>query len=137
MTLETYIRAQLLRVAVEFGARYGGTNNMVAIASTLRNRVFAGWGGWLEVIEGAPSKCGNENAPPQETATVLKSGTGRIMLGRVDEIFSRVDAEDITGGALFWVDPQLAIAPWFKKEVMDRPDDHPRVAHIGPVWFFK
>jgi len=44
---------------------------------------------------------------------------------------------DLTGGALFYVDPGRRIEDWFQNEVIERPDDHPRSAHIGPVWFYK
>jgi hypothetical protein len=137
MTIETYVRAQMVRFAGEQAGRYGGVSCMLAIAFVLRNRVFAGWGSWLEVVERAPSRLANSDLKPDEMGPVLRSGNGRIMLARIDEIYSRPDAEDITGGALFWVDPQLAIAPDFKREVIDRQAEHPRVAHIGPLWFFK
>jgi hypothetical protein len=137
VTLETYIRAQLVRFSAEQGARYGGVNNMLAVAFALRNRVFAGWGGWLDVIERAPGRLANPDMQRPELISTLRSGTGRVLLARVDEIYSRTDAEDLTGGGLFWVDPQQPIAPWFKKEVIERPAEHPRVAHVGPVWFFQ
>ena len=137
MTLETYIRAQLARIAIEEAARHGGTNHMSAVMMVLRNRVFAGWGTWLDVVERAQLKRANENVPAQDASMILRSGTGRIVLSRVDEIYSRTDIEDLTAGALFWVDMQLPITAWFKKEVIDRPDDHPRVAQNFPVWYYQ
>lgn len=134
MTLDTYIRAQMARLAMEEGMRYGGVNNMLAVAQVLRNRVFAGWGGWLEVVARAGEKRGNLaiNEAPN-----LVSNNARILLNRIDDVYTKADQTDMTGGALFYVDPSLPIAEWFKAEVMDKPDEHQRTAHIGPVWFFK
>lgn len=138
MTLETYVRAQMARFAIEEGARHGGVNNMIGIAMVLRNRVHAGWGDWLEVVMRAPDKRGTIYSDGDLVAArILRSTAARLLLNRIDEIYTRPDIEDLTGGALFYVEPQLTIASWFQKEVIDRPDDHPRVAHIGPVWFFK
>lgn len=137
MTLETYVRAEIARVALENGARYGGINNMLGVAMVLRNRVFAGWGSWIDVIEQVATRPTNLNIPRGDVTSVLKSNTGRNLLNQVDAIYSRVDIEDITGGALFWVDPSFLVADWFKLEVLNRQENHPRVAHIGPVWFYQ
>lgn len=137
MTLETYIRAQLARVAIEHGARYGGVSNMLAVTMVLRNRVFAGWGSWLDVVTQVNVRPANVEIPSSDTTLALRSGNARILLNRVDEVYSRADLEDITGGALFWVDPSMPITPWFQSEILDRQQEHRRVAHIGPVWFFQ
>lgn len=138
MTLETYIRAQLARFAIEEGARHGGVNNMLAIAFVLRNRVFAGWGDWVDVVEHAPQKRGTMYLGDHSVlSAAMRTTSVRNLLNRIDEIYSRADIEDITGGALFYLEPSLPIADWFKREVLERPEEHPRVAHIGPVWFFK
>ena len=50
---------------------------------------------------------------------------------------STTATDDMTGGALFYVHPAQAFHDWFKKEILERPADHPRVAHVGPVWFYK
>lgn len=134
MTLDTYVRAQMARFAIEEGHEYGGVNNMLAVAHVLRNRVFAGWGDWLEVVTRAGEKRGNVYTPP---ISGMRSNNVRIVLNRIDDIYTRADANDLTGGALFYANPSNPLAEWFEKEVIHRPEDHPRVAHIGPVWFFK
>jgi hypothetical protein len=134
MTLDVYTRAQLARFAIEEGERYGGISNMLGIAHLLRNRVMAGWGDWTEVVQRAPEKRANVHTPPIPN---LRTGNVRSFLARIDDIYTRVDVTDLTGGALFYVDPGRTIAEWFRSEVMERPDDHPRSAHIGPVWFYK
>jgi hypothetical protein len=139
VNLDTYVRAQMARFAVEEGARHGGVNNMLAVVHVLRNRVFAGWGDWLEVMETAPEKRAVIYPPLNAPArlTWMRSGNVRSLLNRIDEVYSRADLEDLTGGALFYFEPGFELADWFKNEVMERPEDHPRVAHVGPVWFYK
>jgi hypothetical protein len=69
--------------------------------------------------------------------TWMRSGNVRSLLNRIDEVYSRADLADLTGGALFYFEPGFELAAWFQKEVIERPEDHPRVAHVGPVWFYK
>lgn len=134
MTLEQYIRAQMAKFAIEEGQRHGGINNMLAILHVLRNRVMAGWGDWIEVVNTAPDRRGTIY-PPE--VSQLKANNVRIVLNRVDEIYTRTDLVDLTGNALFYMDQNLQPLPWFEREVLGHPDDHPRCCHIGPVWFFK
>jgi hypothetical protein len=124
----------MARFSIEEGAQYGGVNNMLAIAQVLRNRVFSGWGDWLEVVTQAAARRGNADRLPEPN---MRTGDVRVLLNRIDEIYTKADMTDLTGGALFYVDPGRQIAGWFHDEVMRRPDEHPRTAHIGPVWFFK
>lgn len=134
MTIDTYIRAQMARYAIEEAQRHGGVNNMLAVCHVLRNRVFAGWGDWLEVVSTAAGKRAN---PPAGIAPDLRHADVRSLLNRVEEIYTRADTSDLTGGALFYVDQNLPVLDWFEKEVLGRQDEHPRTAHIGPVWYFK
>jgi hypothetical protein len=133
VTIETYTRAMMVRIAVEEGQRHGGVNNMLAILHVLRNRVMAGWGDWQEVAETAESRRGNIYPP---TKPNMRSNDVRVVLNRVDEIYTRADTTDLVGGALFYVDQNFPIEEWFTREIIGHPDEHKRVAHIGPVWFF-
>jgi hypothetical protein len=136
MNLETYIRARLAHFAIEEGAQHGGVTNMMAVTFVLRNRVFAGWGDWLEVVQTAPTK--RATLYPAHMSDIRSSNV-RVFLNRLEEIYSANDSEDITGGALFYAEPRadLKLEDWFVTEVLERPDEHPRTAHVGPVWFFK
>jgi hypothetical protein len=134
MNLETYTRAQMVRFAVEEAEQHGGINNMLAVLHVLRNRVFAGWGDWLEVVTHAAEKRAVIYTPHIPN---LRSMSARIVLNRIDDIYTRTDSVDLTGGALFYMEQNQPLEEWFQKEVLGHPDEHPRVAHIGPVWFFK
>lgn len=134
MTVDTYIRAEMARFAIEEGERHGGIQNMLAIAHVLRNRVFAGWGDWAEVVLRAPEK--RATVYPARIPNI-QSANIRALLNRIDDVYTRGDLQDPTGGALFYCEPNLPLAEWFQREVLGRPDDHRRCAHIGPVWFFK
>ena len=133
MNLETYTRGQVARFAIEEAARHGGVNNMLAVAMVLRNRVMAGWGDWLDVAMTAPAKRASFYPP---AIVDYRTGNIRSFLSRMDGIWTGTE-EDLTGGALFYVDLDFAVARWFENEIIAQPDEHPRVAHVGPVWFFK
>jgi hypothetical protein len=133
MTLEIYTRAMMARFAISEGQRHGGVNNMLAVLHVLRNRVMAGWGDWQEVIETAESRRATIYPP---TPINVRTNDVRIILNRVDEIYTRVDQHDLTGGALFYFDQNFPMEEWFKREIAGRHEEHTRVAHIGPVWFF-
>jgi hypothetical protein len=134
MNLDTFTRAKIAEFAIEQGARYGGINNMLGVAQVLRNRVFSGWGDWLEVAQTAPAKCATIYPPDMPN---MRTGNVRTFLNRLDELYTSEISDDLTGGALFYLDPSFAIAPWFQKEVLDCAGEHQRTAHIGPVWFYK
>ena len=133
MTLEAYTRAMMVRFAVQEAQRYGGANNMLAVLHVLRNRVMAGWGDWQEVAESAELRRGTIYPPWKNN---MRSNDVRVLLNRVEEIYTRVDTTDLVGGALFYIDQNFPVEEWFAKEIMGHPDDHKRVAHVGPVWFF-
>lgn len=133
MTLEMYTRALMARFAITEGQRHGGVNNMLAVLHVLRNRVLAGWGDWQEVVDTADTRRGTIYGP---TPINVRTNDVRTILNRVDEIYTRVDQNDLTGGALFYVDQNCPMEEWFTREIIGRPEDHKRVAHIGPVWFF-
>ena len=133
MTYEMFIRSEMVRFAVEEAQQYGGTNNMLAVLHVLRNRVMAGWGDWLEVVERAryqrstnyPLKQGN-----------FRSNDVRVLFSRIDDIYTRVDLSDLTSGALWYWDQNTPMNDWFKNDIIGHPEEHKRVAHVGPVWFF-
>jgi hypothetical protein len=134
VTLDQYTRGQLARFAIEEAVVYGGIKNMLCVVHVLRNRVMAGWGDWTEVVQRAPEKRAHSSfalMPNLRTANV------RNFLAHVDEVYTRVASEDMTGGALFYFDSNKIPLKWFKDEVIERPDDHPRCAQCGPVWFYK
>jgi hypothetical protein len=133
MTLDTYTRAMMADFCMREGARHGGILNMLAVAHVLRNRVFSGWGDWLEVVQTAPAKRGTIYP---ESALDLRTANARAFLNRLEDVYTSEQSEDMTGGALFYCEPQMRIEEWFKETVFGS-DDHPRTAHVGPVWFFK
>ena len=138
MNLDTYVRAQMARFAIEEGARHGGVNNMLAVVHVLRNRVFAGAGDWVEVIERAPERRAIIYPALDAAARsqLMRTGNVRTLLNRIDEIYTKQDISDLTGGAQWYFEPGQKVADWFDREVLQRPEDHPRTAHIGPVWFY-
>ena len=136
MNLDTFTRAQMARFAMEEGERHGGVANMMATACVLRNRVFAGWGSWIDVVQRAPEK--RATVYPASGLIDWKSGNARTFLNRLDGVYTGEEL-DLTEGAQFYCEPRadLKLEQWFQDEVLGNPDEHPRVAHVGPVWFYR
>lgn len=134
MNLDTFTRAKIAEFSISEGARHGGINNMLGVAQVLRNRVFQGWGDWLEVVQTAPQKRATVYPPDIPN---MRSGNVRTFLNRLDELYTSEITDDLTGGALFYMDQGFTIQEWFRTEVLGHPDEHQRTAHVGPVWFFK
>jgi len=133
MNLNTYALAQVARFCIEEAAHYGGISSMLCIACVLRNRVVAGWGYWPDVVQDAPNKRGN---PALEQLPDLHTANVRTFLQKVEEIYSGRDEEDLVNGALFYTDINRPQLPWFKENILDRQDEHRRVAQAMPLVFF-
>lgn len=135
MTPEQFIRGQVARYAIDEAAHHGGTDNMCAVVHVLRNRVTAGWqgGDWMKVLEDAGTKAGTIVDLP---AINLHDMGVRIFLSRVDDIFAGREG-DMVSGALYYAELHNITRQWFKLNITGKPSDHPRVATVGAVAFFK
>lgn len=136
MNGETYIKAQLAEWAILEGARHGGVNNMVAVAFVMVNRVNAGWygGDWEQVIHHAWERGGTMYEP---TRVNLRDGDVKLFLQRIDDIFDGSEDDTLTNGALFYCELHRVDRGWFKTHVLHDRTEHPLVATVGQVTFFK
>ncbi len=162
MTAKQFIAAQLALLAWREAGRYG-LNPMLAIGELAANRVQAGWhgGNWLAIIGGFPIHAAHETAsgaageagPGPETD---ESGIGALLpdvrepnfvllLEQIDGLL-RLPAPQLTlgagpdglaCGALYACDHQRPLRPWFRKTILEQPDEHPRLADVGPLSFFR
>src|ERR1700728_582935 len=85
MTQKDVDRVMLVRyAALEAGPR-GSLEQMKAICYCLRNRVRAGWGEWMDVIETADEHRANE---PNELVRIDHNGRAyQRLLHEVDDIY--------------------------------------------------
>ena len=134
MNLDTYIRGQVARFCIEEGARHGGCVNMLAIACCLRNRVYAGMGDWIEVVQAAPKM--RATIYPPGPATDWRDSNVRTFLNRLDAVYSG-EEEDLSATGIFYMDlrTEFQLEEWFKRDVLGKPMEHRKVATVGPIWF--
>lgn len=135
MNADTFIKGRLAQFAIEEGARHGGTNNMVAAAFVMRNRVNAGWygGEWMDVMLHAPERAGTRYTP---WPINLRDSSVRALLSRIDDIYDGSEEDRMTDGALFYGELHSVDNEWFKTNILKRREEHPLVASVGPVSFF-
>lgn len=108
---------------------------MLAVMLVVRNRVHAGWmgGDWLQVL----------SAHQLYSANACMDLTGYPDLRKMRDILTAVDevydgfAQDFTEGALYYAELDNVDSEWFAETILKQQVDHPRVAKVGPIDFFK
>ena len=143
MNSDDYIKAKLCDFAWREGSRHGGTNNMLACAFVIRNRVAAGWGDWLEVLANAPTHAATvyeaELFPPQPD---IREPNFRRLLQLVEALWDGSMVDNITCNpkkekALYYAELDKVNREWFMENICRKPDIHPRTSIVGPVTFFR
>jgi hypothetical protein len=135
VTPEGYIKAELARQAHRHGQHVGGTAAMLAMAHMFRNRVRAGMGSWMAVLSNSEAASGTIIlGHPYFDITKREN---QILLARVDGIYSGSEEDTYTEGSLYYAEMHLPVRPQFQQMVIEQPKEHPRVATVGPVSFFR
>lgn len=114
------------------GKDYGGHLASCIIMSCLANRVKAGWGNWLAVLDGLPKFAAIETMP---------TGTPAIwepqfihLLHDVEEVFG--GTQDYAKGGLYWCDTRHVETPFFLNKIIGHPD-HPNTVGMNTLMCFK
>lgn len=138
-------RVLLVRYAVqEVGAR-GSLEQLKAVCFCLRNRVRAGWGEWIDVIQDADGKRCNE--PLEPTLIDLSNRAYQRLLHDVDDIYFGMgnpsdgytfeDAICNTDQpAFYWLFLDRPMSDWFKVNISGHPENHPNTCTMGSMLFF-
>ena len=143
MTAEQMIKAKLVIFAHQEAGWTGSLQCMLAVACVLKNRVDAGWGEWMDVIEGAHEYEGNEIA--LEARMDLGDDNLRDLMRDVDDIYHGVFVDELTrvenpmGGeasCLYYCFVERPIRDWFAKHIIRSPE-HPRVAQVGQMMLYE
>jgi hypothetical protein len=140
MTYENYIKAQLVRFAVDEAYHMGGVEPVLAVAQTIKNRVDAGWcgGDWLKVLETAYDYVGTlHNSPRVDTRDL----TFRRILQSIDDLYHGIaDDSNVNNDqdqkALYYAELHNINRPWFQKNILNDRDNHPMIAKVGQFNFF-
>jgi hypothetical protein len=107
-------------------------NGMAAIGCTLRNRVTAGWfgGDWLQVLKDAYEKSSFNGLEFPDFRDPLFTR----LAWKIESLFDG-SIEDLTNGAKFWCHLPT-VSEEFKKTILQQPEEHPRLANVGSLFFF-
>jgi hypothetical protein len=141
MTYENFIKAKLVIFIVDEAYHEGGYEPMLAVAQVLANRVNAGWGGgdWLKVIETARQYTGTVwTNPPQIDP---HDGGFRELLRRIDDVYhGTADASNVNNDqgqkSLYYAELHNLNREWFRENILNDLEAHPRLATVGQMTFF-
>lgn len=136
MTSDDYIKSKLADLCWQEGHEYGGINNMLAIGFMMRNRVHAGWlgGDWLACIAEYYINAEGEKRP--SSTPNLRDPMFRELLAKIDGVYEASAADKMTQGALYCADLNKISRQWFVDNIVRKPEEHKRIAQVGPVYFF-
>lgn len=146
MTQKDVDRVMLVRYAAFEAGPRGSLEQMKAICYCLRNRVRAGWGEWMEVIETADETRANE---PNELIRIDHNGRAyQRLLHDVDDIyFGHGSFEDGTTledslcekerPCFYWMFLERPMRQWFKDNIAGDKENHPSNVTMGLMMFFE
>lgn len=142
LKIEDLHKAKLVEIGWRFGQSYnGGHIAAQMVMNTIANRVRAGWGSWLDVLERVPFFMAENELPPLKWPSVWDGNFVKV-LHVVDGVFDG-SAVDMSKGALYWADLNRLERPWFRDNIVDAMNEenglrqHPRVADLNSLSFFR
>lgn len=130
------IKGQLILYAWRYAKEYGGTKPAQMIMCAIANRVKCGQGSWLEVIERIPKYAAEFEMPNRDNFPLIWDQTLVRLLHEVEAIYDG-SGKDITDGALYWCDLRRIETDWFRNTILANPTQHPRVANMVSLTFFR
>lgn len=131
LSSEDFVKGQLACLLWRF-RKLESINGMAAIGCVLRNRVLAGWhgGDWLLVLKDEIEKSGFTGVefPDFRDPVFIR------LIWKIESIFDGT-VEDNANDAKFWCHLPTATEE-FKKTILQHPEEHPRLANVGSLYFF-
>lgn len=143
MTLETFIRAQLVAFAYQQVGETGSVNSLKAVCYVMTNRLKAGWSNdLLELIDQANEHSAHPPHLIMSEPPALKAGSASLqgLLRDIDDVFY-ASTEDETrktvGKCLYWQNLlNKNTRPWFIENIVRSPE-HPRKAQVGMIVLYE
>lgn len=140
MTLETFIRAQLVAFACQQVEGTGSVNSLKAVCMCMLNRQKAGWSNdLLELIDLAHESSAHPAGEGETSVIITPQLQG--LLRDIDDIFyatSEDETRKTVGKCLYWQNLlQKNVRPWFVQEIIRRPAEHPRKAQVGMIVLYE
>jgi len=136
------IQAKLVIFAYQEAGWTGSLQCMLAVACVLKNRVDAGWGEWMDVLEDTHRVEANEI--DLQVNMDLADDNLRDLMAEVDDIYHGIFVDELTkpenpmGGeatCLYYCFVERPIRDWFAKHIIQSPE-HPRVAQVGQMMLY-
>lgn len=105
-----------------------GLQGMTAAGNVIRNRVAAGWSGgdWLAVMAA--------HDPGIRWPDDIRNPRFLDVLLKAANIYDGTEP-DLTGGALYYANLATP-SPWFRDNILGKPEEHPRIGTVGAQTFF-
>jgi hypothetical protein len=139
---DDYQKAKLVTVGWQHGNVYGGHQASCIIMSVLANRVRAGWGTWMDVIDNIP-KFAAIKEMPTGSPQIWEPNFVRL-LHEVDGIYdgsiNYAQSKGNTGtpvSAFYWADLRTIETDFFKDKILAYPELHPRIGDMNSLTMFK
>ncbi len=130
---DDYMKTKLVETGWQWGRQYGGHLAACIIMSVLGNRVRAGWGTWLEVIERIPRFSATTNIPPLVSPQIWEPGFVRL-LHEVEAIFD--GSQDYAKGGFYWCDTREVDTEFFQNKILSDLETHHRVLEMNTLAVF-
>lgn len=131
---DDFQKAQLVLTAWRHGNVYGGHLASCIIMSCLANRQRLGWGNWLEILDGVPSRSATIEQPTG-TPSIWEPNFVRL-LHEVEAIYD--GSKDYAKGAVYWFDSSKPVTnPWFQEKILGDKEAHPRVGDMNSLMLFR
>jgi hypothetical protein len=155
MTHNDSQKALLVHFAVREVGPKGSLEEMKCVCYCLRNRVRAGWGDWMEVIEHADQAAAHADDLGQRIYLDPQSRAYQMLLQAVDDIYyaqpraetwdgQPVDQdaqgetlESAVGTAMYWRFLRRPLRVWFQENVVNEKQEHPERATMGLMVLYK
>jgi hypothetical protein len=146
MTLNDLQRAALVLFAARKAGPKGSLDQMRAICHVLKNRMQAGWAdNYLALIANADTGDGNDLSGEGQLdlndrrLQQIAKDVDDIYFGAADDEISRLcaRADKDKGPLLYWVFVDRPIKPWFRENIIARPQEHFQRGIVGFLYLYE
>ena len=145
LRIDDFVKSQLVLVGWQYGQMYDTGGHMCAclVMSCIANRVRAGYGDWLDVIEKIPLYAAEKTAPTWHPGRAVWERNFIKILQEVDGIFdgttSVAKGKDIYGNVVmgkYWADLRHIETEFFRERILGDRENHPRLVDMNSFTIF-
>jgi hypothetical protein len=138
----TFERAELASFGYRQARHTGSLDCIKAICYVIRNRVLAGWsnGSYLAVITQHELAAGNEDSETWTPKLDVEDRVLQMIVRDIDDVYfgtSDDQVKRVVQDALYYQFIDKPIREWFTDHILMNSKDHPRIAGVGTILFFR